>query len=381
MASDGMFLGIFVDDDGNPLPAIEEDFTNITARKFKEDTFTCLGFNVLPGVTNNNASDFASECFKQPDETIADHKKRMSGWHNTWGKLLGALITTFNTPSAEIMKIAPPTKVFWAIGDPTKFLTEILNPIKAKIEPIIGMSINDYLQSRLAEVFAGLTDLVKAVLLIPTATKKGFNKLIDFILSLFPDMSKEIIKKIKKALKEEKDKIVGKVIALLAGIPSFPDIVLPSLENLLEYFGVEIDLDIELTLPNLRAMIYPGIPELSVPQGILLIFMKIILSFIEIVTDLFTNLSSFLFAIGEMLQLILQLKFLEAIMLILQKIIEFLMEKIISISPEIVGSSSFLCTLMAFLELGAKIFCITLLGHLLGPGLVFQTMASLVMSI
>ena len=97
--------------------------------------------------------------------------------------------------------------------------------------------------------------------------------------------------------------------------------------------------------------------------------------------DLFTNLSSFLFAIGEILQLILQLKFLEAIMLILQKIIEFLMEKIISISPEIVGSSSFLCTLMAFLELGAKIFCITLLGHLLGPGLVFQTMASLVMSI
>jgi hypothetical protein len=380
MASD-MFTDFLVDSEGNPLPALEEIFVNNTGQKFKEDKFTCLGFDVLPGVPNIIASDFASESFKHPNETIGEHKERMSGWHNSWGKMLGGLVTAFNMPSAEILRVAPPTAPFYAIGDPTKFLTEALDPIKAEIEPIIGMSLFDYLKSNLDLVFKDLKDLVAAVLLIPTATNQGFKKLIAYIAGLFPDRSNEIINKIKKAIKDQKEKIVAKIIAILLALPTIPTIVLPTLESILEYLGIEIDLDVDLTLPNLRAMLFPGIPELSVPQGILLIFLKTILAFIEILTDLFTNLSSFLFAIGEILQLILQLKFLEAINSILQKVIEYAMEKILSIAPEIIGSASFLCTLMAFLELAAKIICVALFGHLFGPGLIFQTIAGIIMSL
>ncbi len=378
MASD-MFTDFLVDSEGNPLPVLEEIFVNNTGQKFKEDTFTCLGFDVLPGVPNIIASDFASESFKHPNETIGEHKERMSGWHNSWGKMLGGLVTAFNMPSAEILRVAPPTAPFYAIGDPTKFLTEALDPVKAEIEPIIGMSLFDYLKANLPLVFKDLKDLVTAVLLIPTG--KGFKKFISYIAGLFPDSSKEIINKIKKAIKKQKDKIEEKIIAILLALPTIPTLVIPTLENILEYLGIEIDLDIDLTLPNLRALLFPGIPELSVPQGILLIFLKTILAFIEILTDLFTNLSSFLFAIGEILQLILQLKFLEAINSILGKVIEYAMEKILSIAPEIIGSASFLCTLMAFLELAAKIICVALFGHLFGPGLIFQTIAGLIMSL
>ena len=374
MASE-MFTNFLVDEEGKPLPALEETFVNNTSQKLREDTFTCLGFDVLPGIPNV----IASENFKQPDETIADHKKRLSGWHNTWGKMLGGLVTAFNTPSAEILRVAPPTAPFYAIGDPTKFLTEALDPVKAEIEPIIGMSLFDYLKANLDLVFKGLKDLVAAVLLIPTG--KGFKKFISYIAGLFPDSSKEIINKIKKAIKKQKDKIEEKIIAILLSLPTIPTLVLPTLENILEYLNIEIDLEIDLTLSNLRSMIYPGIPELSLPQGILLIFLKTILAFIEILTDLFTNLSSFLFSIGEILQLILQLKFLEAINSMLGKVIEYAMEKILSIVPEIIGSASFLCTLMAFLELAAKIICVSLFGHLFGPGLIFQTIAGLIMSL
>jgi phage-related protein len=220
-------------------------------------------------------------------------------------------------------------------------------------------------------IFSGVRNLIN----------EGFKALISFILDIFSDLNPDILDRIEKAIKEKKDEIIAKVISLLTGLPSIPDIslIIPSLESILDYFKIEIDLDIDLTFENLKSLVFPGIPELSIPQGMLLVFIKIIVSFIEILKDLFTNLSSFLLSLKDFLLLILSGQFVEAIKLIFENIISYIVEKLLEFAPTMINAVSMICSFVKFLEIGTKVFAIIFIGHLLGPGLIFETIAKLIL--
>ena len=172
MTADGMLTGLLVDSEGNAMPFLEEGYVEAMKECLKSPEFDCLGFNVIP-VPNFLASEFMSEAFKMEGESKEDHKKRMSGWYNTWGKLLSTFVSKFNMKSADLFRTIFPQ--FWAIGDPTKFLTEIINMIKAELAPYINFDIIELLNSKLLLILSKMQNLVLAALNIFSGVRNLIN--------------------------------------------------------------------------------------------------------------------------------------------------------------------------------------------------------------
>jgi hypothetical protein len=374
----GVYDNIIVDEDGKLLPEYGQKFLNAVSKKLEEKEFTCLGIKVTD-TPNYLASPASAEAFKSKDETFDEHKARAPGWHAMWMPLLETLTDVTNIESQKILQNSgiPP----YAAGDPTNYIKVALDNIRPQIEDLIEGDFLSFISRNLQKVLSGLGDLVEALIKVITTGGAGFKNFVNILADIFEDEGEEFIEKFKKSMKDKKKEIVEGFIALfIEEQPEIPSFQAPGPATVLEYFGIVLDPDKPLTNEDIVALVFPGIPRLSIPQGMLIIFIKIITTFIEIIVDLITNGALAFVSLGELFGLLLQGQFAEIIKTITGGLVEFIMEKFNEKIPEMFEAPTFLCSLLAFLELGVKIFTVGIIGHIVGPGLIFQAIAFLIIA-
>jgi hypothetical protein len=296
-----------------------------------------------------------------------------------WMPLLETLTDVTNIESQKILQNSgiPP----YAAGDPTNYIKVALDNIRPQIEDLIEGDFLSFISRNLQKVLSGLGDLVEALIKVITTGGAGFKNFVNILADIFEDEGEEFIEKFKKSMKDKKKEIVEGFIALfIEEQPEIPSFQAPGPATVLEYFGIVLDPDKPLTNEDIVALVFPGIPRLSIPQGMLIIFIKIITTFIEIIVDLITNGALAFVSLGELFGLLLQGQFAEIIKTITGGLVEFIMEKFNEKIPEMFEAPTFLCSLLAFLELGVKIFTVGIIGHIVGPGLIFQAIAFLIIA-
>jgi len=374
----GVYDEIIVDEDGKLLPEYGQKFLNAVSKKLEEKEFTCLGIKVTD-TPNYLASPASAEAFKSKDETFDEHKERAPGWHAMWMPLLETLTDVTNIESQKILQNSgiPP----YAAGDPTNYIKVALDNIRPQIEDLIEGDFLSFISRNLQKVLSGLGDLVEALIKVITTGGAGFKNFVNILADIFEDEGEEFIEKFKKSMKDKKKEIVEGFIALfIEEQPEIPSFQAPGPATVLEYFGIVLDPDKPLTNEDIVALVFPGIPRLSIPQGMLIIFIKIITTFIEIIVDLITNGALVFVSLGELFGLLLQGQFAEIIKTITGGLVEYIMEKFNEKIPEMFEAPTFLCSLLAFLELGVKILTVGIIGHIVGPGLIFQAIAFLIIA-
>jgi hypothetical protein len=121
----------------------------------------------------------------------------------------------------------------------------------------------------------------------------------------------------------------------------------------------------------LPSLMFPGIPP-TVPPGFIIIILKTITALIETMFSIFTDAN----LLETLYKYIMALDFLGLIGALIGIFVEAMLEAIRKFM-KIDGMPTFLCTVLAYLEKMIQLCVITVIGHLIGPGLMIQGMADL----
>ena len=343
----------------------KEGFLLSARSKCTESKPSIAGLEI--GITNFLASDYVANGLYNPSvESFSQNKTRNDGWHATWIPAYEKpVVNLFDLESAQILKSSP---IPWP-GDPTEAIALVLNQIKGEIEEFIG-DVDAFLKRYLQPIIARLGEVVPILVKFLVDTKNAFKELVAFLVSVFKPEGEEIVKKIKKAIEAKKDQLIKKIVELITGIPKMPDIQLPTMATIVEWLGIEFEepIDVDKHLPSLM---FPGIPPI-VPPGFIIIILKTITALIETIFSIFTDVN----LLETLYKYIMALDFLGLIGALIGIFVEAMLEAIRKFM-KIDGMPTFLCTVLAYLEKMIQLCVITVIGHLIGPGLMIQGMADL----
>jgi len=354
-------------------PSVKEKFLMSARNKLAELRPTCLGFD--QNCINPFASEsFANNFYDPGNQTFLQNKDiTNSGWHSTWIPALEKpIIGIFDKDSLQILKNNP--AIPW-YGDPTEAIAGVLNEIKSEISEYID-DVDELLKKYRDDILVRLGEIIPILTKFIIATKEGFKDLIDFIVSVFEPEGKDIVKLIKKSMKDKKDAIKEKVLEIISpiSIPAMPEIPDFSLQGIIEFLGIEFPepIDVNLQIPSL---LFPGIPGLSPPGFAMLIF-KIITLFIEELIRISMGMAQ-IFSIDELLSYVLSADIPGLINYLFKSFSSYFIAKIKEAIPEFDNMVVFICSIFAYLEKMIQIFALVTIGHLIGPGLILQSVADL----
>jgi len=351
-------------------PSVSKGFLIDTRKKLTQANPTCLGFE--QGFVNPFASESLANGFYDPatQTLLQNENETNSGWHATWIPALEKpVISIFDKESLQILKNNP--AIPW-YGDPTETIAAVLNEIKSAI----GDDVDELLKLYRDDILVRLGELIPILTKFLVSTKEGFKDLIDFIMSIFEPEGKETVKLIKKSMKDSKDAIKAKVLEIIApfSIPAIPEIPDLSIQGIIEFLGIEFPepIDVNLQIPTL---LFPGIPGLSPPGFAMLIF-KVITLFVEELIRISMGAAQ-IFSIDELLAYILSADLPGLIGYLFESFSSYFIAKLREEIPGFDNMIVFVCSLFAYLEKMIQIFVLVTIGHLIGPGLILQSVADL----
>ena len=318
------------------------------------------------GVTNLLASDsFANRFYDPSKETFSENAERNKGWHDTW-------IPAYEKPLVEIfdmdsMKILLKTPLKFV--DPTEAVLIIIKTIEGALEDVADLigDVKEFIAGFADKIFAAALDLIAALIAVPV---DGVEDVIDVVKDIFDDASEEVKDAISDAMREKQDEIEAAIIEMLAPIDiQLP--VMPTLESLFDWLGIDIDLE------NLPSLIFPGIPGLA-PPGFLIMFYKILQALVDLVTDILTMRWGVLgIDYEKIIEFILGVDFIGLIRYLAESIIGGLITKIKEFIPEFDKLFNTIATIIAYLQSIIAVLIVVIIGHLVGPGMIIENVAQL----
>jgi len=362
-------------DDGKEITAAAKEGLLIATRSKLDQVEMLIDFIpslvVIPtGVTNLIASEaFANRFYDPSKETFSENAERNQAWHDTW-------IAAYEKPLVEIfdmdsMKILQKTPL--AFSDPTESVLEIIKTIEDSLEEVkdtIG-EVKEFIAEFAVPIFAAGWDLLLAIKDFIESAFINIDGVLDVVKEIFKDASEEVRDAITDAINAKKDEIKEKIKAMV--LP--PDIklpVMPTLEGLFDW------LDIDMDPVNIPSLVFPGIPGLA-PPGFLMMFFKILQALVDLVKDVIKmNWPALPFDYMKIPEFILPVPDFPGLIGYLgESIIGMLVEKIKEFIPEFESLPNTVATIIAYLQNIIAVIIVIILGHLVGPGMIIESVAKL----
>ena len=164
------------------------------------------------------------------------------------------------------------------------------------------------------------------------------------------------------------------IVEVVLGIPKLPlPLDVPTIETIFIWLGIEFDppVDAELQIPPL---LFPGLFPIA-PPGFLMILLKTIVVMIEEIAKIIAGAST-LFNIKTIFKnYIIKADFVGLVGYLIGRFVSLMIEKIREFCPQIDVMVVFLCSMLAYLEKMVQLCVLIVIGHLVGPGLILQSIA------
>ena len=311
------------------------------------------------------------------DNGLDDHKERLPQWHSiNIDTFLSGVANMFDgIPTAGVAaKVIP-------IIDPTQPIIDILNLLKNLIPDLIDFDIIEFLTSILTALFLkiplfladlaalaqdfinGVADSINSALekfinFIKVNVIEKFNKSTEEINRIKSEIDRQI-----EEVQEFKNKIIEAIKKIIESILAFPS--LPSLSIPIPDFNFNI------SLPNISLPSLPSLPIFHIsppfPPGIAYFFLefikKLIAGIIAILTNIADLIAAIIQGIGAFISYIVQ-----AIFNLIKAIIEALI-------PGIDRAITLAATILIFAKKITQMAVVSLLGWLVGPGIIINVAA------
>ena len=360
--------------------------STITATKFKESVTSFVSNGVSIGNTTIPTGVINIEFFET--SSIDDIKITYPAWNAFYvdGLLKNLLNSLDSIPDTGIL--------FPLLFDPTRPIAIILKELSelfASIEAALDFSIIDIILSKIdiflsksAEITLKLTETIEA---IPEGAEATLEKATEFfeiiknaIVEAFEAAGKAVDVIIAK-LNAEKDKIVQKIIeiaekiknAVLALIPEFS---LPEFD--LSFVFPEFDLSFSILPFNITPLF--ATIEFDGLDGIATKFLKLMIAFLKIPIEIITGVidvikgvaaaaSEFIIQLANSIKKIFT-DIVQAVKDMLSALLGFVWDKIsnlIDINPNAILETASIISIVTFF---VKSFIVTMLGFILGSGLI-----------
>lgn len=360
--------------------------STITATKFKESVTSSVSNGVSIGNTTIPTGVINIEFFET--SSIDDIKITYPAWNAFYvdGLLKNLLNSLDSIPDTGIL--------FPLLFDPTRPIAIILKELSelfASIEAALDFSIIDIILSKIdiflsksAEITLKLTETIEA---IPEGAEATLEKATEFfeiiknaIVEAFEAAGKAVDAIIAK-LNAEKDKIVQKIIeiaekiknAVLALIPEFS---LPEFD--LSFVFPEFDLSFSILPFNITPLF--ATIEFDGLDGIATKFLKLMIAFLKIPIEIITGVidvikgvaaaaSEFIIQLANSIKKIFT-DIVQAVKDMLSALLGFVWDKIsnlIDINPNAILETASIISIVTFF---VKSFIVTMIGFILGSGLI-----------
>ncbi len=305
---------------------------------------------------------------------LDDHKARLPQWHQiNIDTFLNGVVSVFDSiPTTGVAAKAIP------LIDPTQPIIDILNLLKSLIPDLIDFDIIEFLTSILAPLFlkiplflADLASLAQDFIAgVQDAINSAISKFIDFIKSNviekinkpsaeIDQIKAEIDQKIEDS-QEFKNKIIDALSGIIGSIIAFPS--LPSLNIAIPNF------DFNFQFPGLDL---PSLPIFHIsppfPPGIAYFFLEFIKKLIEGIILLLTKVSDLISAIIQGIT--------SFISYIVQAIFDLIKAIIAALVPGIDKAVTLAATILIFAKKITQMAVVSILGWLVGPGIIINVAA------
>ena len=373
--AEGMLTTIGVvkeDDEGEKVLTLagKQAFLEAVREKLTQPVGTCVGIPV--GIINFLASEYIADNFYNPSvETYDQNKSRNSGWHATWIPVYEKpVVKIFDMESAQVLK-----KIGIWPGDPTEAIALVLNEIKGAIEEFVG-NVKAFFKKYIQPIVSSMQKLVPILLKFPIDADEAIKELIAYLAEIFEPEGEEIVNKIENAIEDKKDQLIEKIIELIAGLPTLPlPLEIPTLETIFKWLGIEFEPPIEAEV-QIPSLLFPGLFPIA-PPGFVMILLRTIVVMIEEIAKIIAGVSSLFKPAIILRDYILKADFIGLIEHLIGGFVALMMEKIREFCPQIDVMVVFLCSMLAYLEKMIQLIVLITIGHLIGPGLILQSIADL----
>ncbi len=308
---------------------------------------------------------------------LDDHKERLPQWHQIYvDTFFNGVVNMFDSiPATGVAAKAIP------IIDPTKPIIDILNLLKDLIPDLIDFDIIEFLTSIFAPLFLKipffLADLASLAQDFIRGSSDAINgaleKFIDFIkVNVIEKINKssEVINRIKSEIdrrleevEEFKNKIIEAIKKIIESILAFP--ALPSLSIPIPDFNFNI------SLPNITLPTLPSLPIFHIsppfPPGIAYFFLEFIKKLIAGIVAILSNIAGLISAIIQGIT--------SFISYIVQSIFDLIKSIIEALIPNIDRTVTLAATILTFSKKITQMAVVSLLGWLVGPGIIINIAA------
>jgi hypothetical protein len=332
---------------------------NVVENMKNSDNFQVLGQS-FP--IQYYGSDSVSNTFVL--ENLESHRARYLAWHQIHFDvaLQGVASMLDQIPAAGVAaKVIP-------YFDPFQPIIDVLNLLKNKLASALGdLDIVEFLTSNLTSLLFDIGDFIVDIVSISTdfiagvasAVDRAINYVLSFISnSILPKLGKSsqeiasITQSIRNLLKDNnfKASFLASITSLVTSIVSAPaSLTLPAFT--FDFLSFDVD------IPNPSAILGAG-----PPPGIGYFFTQLITGFFEGVLNLLSTAGEWILKITQGVG--------ELLSYLLQQLLSFLGQIITSIYPAIDSAVSFIASIAEFCKKLIQMTIVTILGYLLGPGII-----------
>jgi hypothetical protein len=308
---------------------------------------------------------------------LDDHKERLPQWHQIYvDTFLNGVVNMFDAipPSGVAAKAIP-------IIDPTQPIIDVLILLKDLIPDLIDFDIIEFLTSILASLFLKIPLFLAELSALAQDFINGATDAINAVLEKFIDFIKvNVIEKINKSseeidrikaeidrrleeVEEFKNKIIEAIKKIIESILAFPS--LPSLSIPIPNFNFNI------SLPNITLPTLPSLPIFHIappfPPGIGFFFLEFIKQLIAGIVAILSNIADLIAAIIQGIT--------SFVSYIVQAIFDLIKSIIQALIPGIDRAVTLAATILTFSKKIAQMAVVSLLGWLVGEGIIINVAA------
>lgn len=354
----------FLDVDGNLPDTTREQYINSVVNNIK--TGADLEILGVPLGIRYTGSAFVSQKF-EINGTLADHRSKYPDWHviNLDIALQGIATLFDQIPAAGVAaKVIP-------YFDPFQPIIDVLDTLKNLFPDFLGdLNILQFLTSNLVSLLFDVVDLIG--LIVSNAAdfiaqnaqviERTLNSFIDFII-------KNVLSKLGKSTDELLD--FGTRIKANLADPNFKSTIISSIQTL-ALTVVNAPQTIPLPDLSLDFLQFPGpsvLLDAGPPPGIGFFYTQLITQFVLKIVDLISSA-------GEWLLKIVQGPA-ELVTYLIEQLLEPIRETI-ALYPFINAAISFAGLIVEFCNKIIQMIIVSLVGFLLGPGIITLQTANLV---
>ena len=311
------------------------------------------------------------------DNGLDDHKSRLPQWHSI-------NIDTFLNGVASMFDGIPTTGVAAKaipIIDPTQPIIDILNLLRNLIPDLIDFDIIEFLTSILTPLFLKiplfLTELASLAQDFINGSKDAINSAIEKFINF---IKTNVIEKLNKA-RSEIDRIKDEIDRRLEEVEEFKNKIIESIKKIIESIlafpslpslNIPIpDFNFNISLPNITLPSLPSLPIFHIsppfPPGIAFFFLEFIKKLIAGIIAILSNIADLIAAIIQGIT--------SFISYIVQQIFNLIKSIIQSLIPNIDKAITLAATILVFAKKITQMAVVSLLGWLVGPGIIINVAA------